>query len=102
MVMVMMIGGIMEMMFSNFWSAEKIVYPHFTSQQTALLASILVIIIVIITNILFKMTMMMIIIQVAVPTKLNSVPASAEAGVIWAQGHPQLIHRHHLEDTSLF
>ena len=49
--MMMMIGGIMEMMFSNFWSAEKIVYPHFTSQQTALLASILIIIIVITTNI---------------------------------------------------
>ena len=92
----MTIGGIMEMMFSNFWSAEKIVYPHFTSQQTAFLASIIiVIIIIIIIKIVIIVFIMMMMIQVAAPTKLNPVPAAAEAGVIWSQSRPQLFRNYY-------
>ena len=61
MVMMMTIGGIMEMMFSNFWSAEKIVYPHFTSQQTAFLASIVIVIIIIIVKIVIFIIIIIII-----------------------------------------
>ena len=94
----MTIGGIMEMMFSNFWSAEKIVYPHFTSQQTAFLASIVIVIIIIIVKIVIFIIIvfiMMMMIQVAAPTKLNPVPAAAEAGVIWSQSRPQLFRNYH-------